>query len=155
MSEMLHDYVEKSATDEIGRGGDEGDDATSMSPSSGEQPVLFGYLTSLFIVEEYDEYFYDDPRVVSYVLTHALQLKTLSVQVGMANLDDAFKHIGAQLEDLDLSQTSITDATIDVLCQQLAPSLRRLTLDGCYSITRQGNVFNNNNNNNHTRINNW
>ena len=58
----------------------------------------------------------------------------------MEKMDEAFTRrlIGAPLEKLDLSLTEITDATIDVLCQQLASSLRSLKLQACEGLTQQG-----------------
>ena len=81
----------------------------------------------------------EDPRVISYVLAHARQLKTLKLNQEMLNMDEAFtrRPIVAPLEELEHHITQITDVTIDVLCQQLAPTLRSLTLSACEQVTRE------------------
>ena len=53
-------------------------------------------------------------------------------------IEDAFTRqlIGAPLEELEIFDSSgITDVTLDVLCQQLAASLRSLTLSTCVNVT--------------------
>ena len=83
----------------------------------------------------------DDPRLISYVLTHAHRLNSLRLQQ-LSIEDDELTHrqllIGAPLEQLTLCQLDVTDATIDVMCKQLAASLRSLTLQACENLTRQG-----------------
>ena len=101
---------------------------------------LFEHLTSLTISESNKNTF-KDARVISYVLAHARQLKKLSLAVSLLKMDDAFTRqlIGAPLEKLEIFDGSgITDVTIDVLCQQLAASLRSLTLYKCDGISRTG-----------------
>ena len=99
---------------------------------------LFGFLTSLDINKTGEEL--TDPRVIRYVLAHARRLKTLRLESSMPNLDDAFTRqlIGAPLEELDFKFTEITDVTIDVLCHQLATTLRSLSLCGCEKVTQKG-----------------
>ena len=103
-------------------------------------PPLFEHLTSLTISAFLSGSFLKDPRVISYVLAHARRLKKLRLGTMMEKMDEAFTRrlIGAPLEKLDLSLTEITDATIDVLCQQLASSLRSLKLQACEGLTQQG-----------------
>ena len=114
----------------------------SRSPSMHRPHPLFAHLTSLSIVKAGNAML-EDARVISYVLAHGRQLKLLRLDQILASMDDAFTHrrlIGAPLEQLDLSITNITDATIDVLCRQpqLAATISSLTLLSCKQLTRQG-----------------
>ena len=99
---------------------------------------LLGCLSHLVVYDQSGYDFNDDTRVLNYVLSHARHLKRLCLRVSMVSLDNAFKHVSAKPEELDLSGSNITDATIDVLCQHHTSSLRRLTLKGCHGLTRQG-----------------
>ena len=74
-------------------------------------------MTRLRVDETWSRYQEEDPRVFSYVLANARNLNTLTLTCQMVKPDDALKHIVAQLEELDLSSSKITDATIDVLCR--------------------------------------
>ena len=133
LGELLHEYVEQ------------GEDNSNDSRS---RPPLFGSLTSLSISVTGKEL--KDPRVISYVLANARRLKTLQLELTMLKMDDAFTRrlIGAPLEHLEIHFAAITDVTIDVLCQQLAASLRSLTLLACYRVTRQGFIHGHNSDNN-------
>ena len=124
-------------------------DVESIYSDRYPRPPLFEHLTSLTISEPLYHGFLEDPRVISYVLAHARRLNELRLEQMAVNMDEAFSRrlIGAPLEKLDLSLTEITDATIDVLCQQLAASLRTLELKGCHGLTLQGLSFHYSDNN--------
>ena len=90
-------------------------------------PTFLNALSSITINESanHEECAYDT-HILSFMLSRALRLEILeySCEKGI-NLDSAFTRqmIGARLTDLCLSGTKITDATIDVLCQQPGQSL--------------------------------
>ena len=110
----------------------------AKSMRGGARPPLFDCLTHLTVYEEWSDTFEENTRVLKYLITHARHLKTLRLLINMVQLDNAFKRIGAQFEELDLEGLNITDATIDALCRTQAASLRRLTLKGCHELTRRG-----------------
>ena len=86
-----------------------------------------------------------DTHIVSFMLARALKLTILQIScMEEVNLDEAFtrQRIGARLKELDISDTKITDATIDVLCEQMSKSLRYLDLMCCDCITQQGKLTN-------------
>ena len=132
LSHMLHEYVEREEAEKLA-----GVDSYIYSTRY-SRPPLFDHLTSLDACEYFKEL--EDPQVISYVLAHARQLKTLKLNQEMPNMDEAFtrRPIGAPLEKLDISNTEITDVTIDALCLHLAPTLRSLILHDCGCLTRQG-----------------
>ena len=132
LSHMLHEYVEREEAEKLA-----GVDSYIYSTRY-SRPPLFDHLTSLDACEYFKEL--EDPQVISYVLAHARQLKTLKLNQEMPNMDEAFtrRPIGAPLEELELQITQITDLTVDVLCQQLAATLRSLTLSICEQVTREG-----------------
>ena len=105
-------------------------------------PTFLNALSSITINESanHEECAYDT-HILSFILSRALRLEILeySCEKGI-NLDSAFTRqmIGARLTDLCLSGTKITDATIDVLCQQPGQSLCYLGLERCEFITEQG-----------------
>ena len=135
LGELLHEYIEREEAAMLAGG------AESIYSARYPRPPFFEHLTSLTISDPWDDgQLPDDPRVLSYVLAHARRLKELRLVQMAVNMDEAFTRrlIGAPLEKLDISLTENTDATIDVLCQQLATSLRSLELLGCRSLTLQG-----------------
>ena len=134
ISELLHEYVEQEE--------EAATDNTADSICNRSRPPLFGLLTKLTIYAPS----YEDPRAYSYVLAHARRLKTLIIKQTLLNIDSAFTRqlIGAPLEQLEFHFTEITNVTIYVLCQQLAASLRSLTLHGCDLITQEGFISHNN-----------
>ena len=108
--------------------------------------TFFKCLTHLNVYDETDVYDDEDPlvlySVLNYVLAHARHLTALSLMVNIDNFDNTLKHVSsAQLEELDLSYTNVTDAAIDVLCQTQASSLRHLVLKECTCLTRQGSLL--------------
>ena len=135
LSELLHEYIER---EEAEMPADFNVESCIYS-SRYSMPPLFDHLTWLNACE-YSNDKLQDSRVVSYVLANARQLKTLKLNQEMLNMDEAFtrRPIGAPLEELELRMKQITDVTIDVLCQQLAATLRSLTLSACEQVTREG-----------------
>ena len=140
LGKLLHEYVEQEEVD------------VDNSNDSRSRPTLFGNLTSLFISLVGKEL--KDPRVISYVLAHARRLKTLRVVQSMPNLDNAFTRqlIGPPLEQLEFHFAEIPDFTIDALCQQLAASLRSLTLNSCQRVTPKGFIGHNSDSNSHHHL---
>ena len=139
LGELLHEYIERE--EEVAMLADGVELSGGLGYSARyPRPPLFKLLTSLTISEPLYHGFLEDSRVISYVLTHARQLKELRLEQMEVNMDEAFtcRLIGAPLKKLDLSFTNITDVTIDVLCQQLAPTLRSLALNDCDRLTSQG-----------------
>ena len=138
ISELLHDYIE--LEEEAAMRAGVGLDSCIISSARYPKPPLFEHLTSLSISDPWEDRLLDDPRVLSYVLAHARQLKNLQLLQIKVDMDEAFTRrlIGAPLEKLDISNTEITDVTIDALCLHLAPTLRSLILHDCGCLTRQG-----------------
>ena len=138
ISELLHEYVEQEEEATMRAG--VGPDSNAIYNARYPKPPLFQHLTSLRISDPWDNRLLEDPRVISYVLAYARRLKKLRHEYIMINMDEAFTRrlIGAPLEKLDISCTMSTDVTIDVLCQQLAPTLRSLALNDCDRLTPQG-----------------
>ena len=138
ISELLHDYIE--LEEEAAMRAGVGLDSCIISSARYPKPPLFEHLTSLSISDPWEDRLLDDPRVLSYVLAHARQLKNLQLLQIKVDIDEAFTRrlIGAPLEKLDISNTEITDVTIDALCLHLAPTLRSLILHDCGCLTRQG-----------------
>ena len=123
--QLIHEYVER--------------DEAAGSSRYASHPI-FEHLTSLQIVGIGSVEF-QDARVISYHLTHARRLKKLELELENLKIDGAFTRriIDAPLEQLKIFDSSeITDVTIDVICQQLAASLRSLTLCGCTRVSRTG-----------------
>ena len=131
---MLNEAVEQEEAEEHDHGVD-------FIFSRSMRHPLVDYLANLYIFEN-DELILQDPRIISYVLAHARRLQVLVLYQNLPSMDDAFtrKLIGAPLLRLDVSHTTITDATIDALCNQLADTLCSLTLKGCQQITREGSI---------------
>ena len=138
LSAILHEYVEQE--EEAAMRAGVGLDSCIVSSARYPKPPFFEHLTSLSISDPWEDRLLDDPRVLSYVLAHARQLKKLQLLQIKVDIDEAFTRrlIGAPLEKLDISNTEITDVTIDALCLHLAPTLRSLILHDCGCLTRQG-----------------
>ena len=136
LSELLHEYVDREEAATLGGA----DVESSIYSSRCVSHPLFEHLTSLHI-DQWDRKAIEDARVISYVLAHARRLKKLELLMYNLKIDDAFTRqlIGAPLEQLKICHSSeMTDATIDIICQQLAASLRYLTLRGCNRVSRTG-----------------
>ena len=136
LTELLHEYVEREEGAMLGGA----DVESSIYSNRYASHPLFEHLTSLKIYESVREEV-QDPRVISYVLAHARRLKKLELGISNLKIDDAFTRqlIGAPLEQLTIFDNSeMTDVTIDVLCQQLADTLRSLTLRECRRVSRTG-----------------
>ena len=136
LSDLLHEYVEREEAAMLGGA----DVESSIYSNRYASHPLFEHLTSLKIAQLLDKEF-QDTRVISYVLAHARRLKKLTIFLPNHKIDDAFTRqlIGAPLEKfVIIGSSGITDVTIDVLCQQLATSLRSLTLRECGRVSRTG-----------------
>ena len=115
LRDLLDEYVEREEAAMLA-----GVKVDSIYGTQYPGPPLLEHLTSLTIHGPLYDEFLKDPRVTSYVLAYARQLKNLQLGQMMVNMDEAFTRqlIGAPLEKLDLDRAQCTDVTIDVLCQQ-------------------------------------
>ena len=89
----------------------------------------------------------DQVMIEGFRLLHEYVEREEAAMLGGADVESIYSSrytthpllIGAPLEQLKICHSSkMTDATIEVLCQQLAGSLRSLTLCGCTRVSRTG-----------------